>query len=171
MEYNVCLNQSVSSISLDRYNKAGDPVEVMIIDTQATRVASPATDLSNFLYTSVKGHIRRPNLHEFLGDYYDTFRSVIQAGGATVPYTLSELRHEFQSKMIYGVLLFLTVAPLYLGEGIAGPTAEDFMSENSKEKMEAWRQSVANENLQNSPSLEQFFLMSVDDVVEAGYIS
>lgn len=143
----------------------------MLIDNQATRVASPATDLSNFLYTSVKGQIRRPNLHQFLDDYYDTFSSVLQAGGVTVPYTLSELKDEFRSKMLYGVMLFFMVAPLYIGEGIRGPSAEDFMSENSKERMEAWRKGVSDESLQNSPSLEQFFLMSVDDVVEAGLIS
>ncbi|KAK3869989.1 hypothetical protein Pcinc_024733 [Petrolisthes cinctipes] len=166
----ICHGDIWNDNMLFRYNNDGHPVEVMLIDHQATRVASPITDLINFLYISVKGHIRRPNVDNFLWDYYTIFSSVVQAGKVAMPFTWSELKQEFRNRMIFGLLWCLMFAPFFLGKGINVPNAEDFLNENSKEKMEAWRESMTEEILRDNPTLEQFFLATVDEMLEAGLV-
>lgn len=163
------LNNHIHSLSLSRYNEDGDPVEVMLVDNQVGRVASPVSDLVYFFYLSVKGHIRRPKLQDFLEDYYSTFSSVIEAGGETVPFTLSELRQDFRKKMMFGLLFSLLVVPFFLGKGEDAPSADDFLNMNAKKTMEEWRNKMKG-NLQDNPTLEQFFFATVDDMVEAGVI-
>ncbi|KAK3874030.1 hypothetical protein Pcinc_021004 [Petrolisthes cinctipes] len=167
----ICHGDFWNNNMLFRYNEVGDPLEVMIVDNQVTRVASLATDLVYFLYTSIRGDIRRANLQEFLGVYYNTFSSVIEAGGVAVPFTLSQLKQEFRKRMMYGLLFCCIAIPFYLGKDVEIPSQEELLSENTKEKMEKWRQNLKQKSLRDSPTLKNFFLASVDDMLEAGVIS
>lgn len=141
----------------------------MLIDNQVGRFNSPATDLAYFLYVSIKGHVRRGKLNDFLEDYYSTFSSVIQAGGATVPFTLSELREEFRKKMKFAFMFCLLIVPLLLVRGDDLPTAEEFMN-NLESKTDVsgqkWKESI-----HDNPTLEEYFIASVDDMVESGVFS
>ncbi|KAK4315794.1 hypothetical protein Pmani_012988 [Petrolisthes manimaculis] len=142
----------------------------MIVDHQVSRVASPAIDLVHFLYTGLRGDIRRAKLQDFLGIYYNTFSSVVEAGGMAVPFTLSELKQEFRKRMMYGLLFSLLVVPFQLGEGVEVPSAEEILSENVKETLEVWRQNLK-QSIHDNPTLNDFFLSTVDDMLEAGVIS
>ncbi|KAK3868493.1 hypothetical protein Pcinc_026118 [Petrolisthes cinctipes] len=166
----ICHGDFNNNNILFRYNEVGDPLEVMIIDNQVTRVASPATDLAYFLYTCVRGDIRKAKLQDFLGVYYSTFSSMVEVGGVAVPFTLSELKQEFQKRMMYGLLICLLFVPYYLGENVEVPSPEEFMSENSKENLEAWRQNLKH-SLHDNPNLNYFCLVPVDEFLEAGVIS
>ncbi|KAK4307918.1 hypothetical protein Pmani_020366 [Petrolisthes manimaculis] len=166
----ICHGDFSNNNILFRYNEVGDPLEVMIIDQQVTRVASPATDLVYFLYTCVRGDIRKAKLQDFLGVYYSTFSSVVEVGGVAVPFTLSELKQEYRKRMMYGLMICLLFVPYYLGEDVEVPSAEEFMSDNSKENLEAWRQNLKH-SLHDNPNLKHFCLASVDDIIEAGLIS
>nr|XP_045591192.1 uncharacterized protein LOC123753250 [Procambarus clarkii]XP_045600635.1 uncharacterized protein LOC123759574 [Procambarus clarkii] len=86
-----------------RYSE-GKPVDVMLLDLQLNRLASPATDLNYLLYTSLHGKDRKANWRDFLSYYYDSFRSVMEAGGRGMPFTLKELHQEYRNKMEYGML-------------------------------------------------------------------
>ncbi|XP_045587357.2 uncharacterized protein [Procambarus clarkii] len=86
-----------------RYSE-GKPVDVMLLDFQLNRLASPATDLNYLLYTSLHGKDRKENWRDFLSYYYDSFRSVMEAGGRGMPFTLKELHQEYRKKMEYGML-------------------------------------------------------------------
>ncbi|XP_064120750.1 uncharacterized protein LOC135225347 [Macrobrachium nipponense] len=57
-----CWNNNI----LFRYNDEGRPIDVMLLDLQLCRKASLASDLNYFLYTSVTGDIRRPNIDDFM---------------------------------------------------------------------------------------------------------
>ncbi|KAK4322193.1 hypothetical protein Pmani_006992 [Petrolisthes manimaculis] len=167
----ICHGDFWNDNMLFRYNDVGDPLEVMIVDNQVTRVASPATDLVYFLYTSVRGDIRRTNLQAFLEVYYNTFSSVIEAGGVAVPLTLSQLEQEFRKRLTYGLLFCFQAIPFYLGKDVEVPSRDELLSENTKEIMEKWRQNLKQKNLQDNPTLKHFFLTSVDDMLEAGVMS
>ncbi|KAK3894911.1 hypothetical protein Pcinc_001359 [Petrolisthes cinctipes] len=166
----ICHGDFWNNNMLFRYNEVGDPVEVMIVDHQGSRVASPAIDLVHFLYTGLRGDIRRAKLQDFLGVYYNTFSSVVEAGGMAVPFTLSELKQEFRKRMMYGLLFSLLVIPFQLGKGVEVPSAEEIINENAKENLKAWRQNLK-QSLHDNPILNDFFLSTVDDMLEAGVIS
>ncbi|CAL4144096.1 unnamed protein product, partial [Meganyctiphanes norvegica] len=64
-----CWNNNI----IFRYNDTGSPVEMMLLDLQVNRWASLATDLNHFMFVSIEGTVRKPNVDQLLTEYYDTF--------------------------------------------------------------------------------------------------
>ncbi|XP_069175571.1 uncharacterized protein [Procambarus clarkii] len=104
-----------------RYNKDGEPVEVMLLDLQLNRLASPATDINYLLYTSLHGDNRKTNWRNYLSSYYNTFRGVMESGGLGMLFTLEELHQEYRSKMEYGMLYGSMTVALLMRESPSSP--------------------------------------------------
>nr|XP_045586384.1 uncharacterized protein LOC123748238 isoform X1 [Procambarus clarkii]XP_045586385.1 uncharacterized protein LOC123748238 isoform X2 [Procambarus clarkii] len=158
-----CWNNNV----LFRYNEEGDPVEVMLVDLQMSRVASPATDLNYLLFTSLHGKDRKANWQDFLSSYYDTFRGVMEAGGGDVPFTLEELHQEARDKMEYGLLFATMSASMMLGEADESPDLINMKPEDIPKMTEDGRQNTIR-MMKNSPLFRSRFLALFDDLIERG---
>lgn len=155
---------------LFRYNAAGDPVEVMLVDLQGMRRVSPAVDLNYFLYSSFNGPDRSPNVELFLGVYYTSFCEVLRAANTPVPFTLEELRQEYRRKMEYGCIAGMFVVPIILSEVEDAPDFEgitdDKMEEFAKQRQEVLLKMISRED----GLLKPRFLDMFDEMVEAGII-
>jgi hypothetical protein len=52
---------------------------------KVTRLASPNSDIAQFLFTSVKPEVRRAQLIELLQHYFKTFQTICQKFGTDCP--------------------------------------------------------------------------------------
>ncbi|XP_045586388.1 uncharacterized protein [Procambarus clarkii] len=149
---------------LFRYNENGDPVEVMLLDLQLSRVASPATDLNYFLYIGLHGNDRKTNWRDLLSSYYDTFRGVMEAGGRDMPFTLEELHQEYRNKMEYGMIFATFFVPILLGEREDAPYVMDLKEEIMSDFIEKTRHVTSN-MMENNPDFRSRFLALFDDLI------
>ncbi|XP_045586382.2 uncharacterized protein [Procambarus clarkii] len=149
--------------TLFRYNEDGVPVEVMLLDLQLSRVASPATDLNYLLYTGLHGNDRKANWRDFLSSYYDTFRGVMEAGGRNMPFTLEELHQEYRDKMEYGIIFATFFLPVLQGEREDAPDVINMKKENMPNLLEQTRQVTSN-MMENNPDFRSRFLALFDDL-------
>ncbi|ROT72733.1 hypothetical protein C7M84_008848 [Penaeus vannamei] len=78
----ICHGDAWNNNLLFKYDEDGVPVEVMLVDLQLCRRESFAVDLNYFLYTSLTGDVRKPNLDALLETYRGHFNGVVEAGGA-----------------------------------------------------------------------------------------
>ena len=99
-----------------RYNETGHPTGVMLLDLQLACVSVPADDLNYLLYTSITGDVRKPNIEDFLGSYYATFKDVMEAGGKTMPFTKEQLHKDFRDRNVAGSLLAMIFVPVMVFE-------------------------------------------------------
>ncbi|XP_042243292.1 uncharacterized protein LOC121880200 [Homarus americanus] len=160
-----CWNNNV----LFRYDEAGVPVEVMLVDLQAMRKASPAVDLNYFLYSSFNGPDRIQNKEVFLKAYYDSFTSVLKTEDVSVPFTPEELQQKLQDHMIYGALVSMFLVPIVLSEAEDVP---DFADMDDIEKFSSERKKVLLKMCEKSDGLlKPRFLDMFDEMIEAGIIS
>ncbi|XP_045598758.1 uncharacterized protein [Procambarus clarkii] len=156
---------------LFRYDAAGDPVEVMLVDLQIMRRASPAVDLNYFLYSSFNGPDRTPNLETYLKIYHTSFSSVLEAGGAAVPYTLEELREEFRRRMLFGCITGMFLIPIVLSEAEDVPDLDAMTDGNMEEFAKERQEVVLKMSMRDDGLLKHRFLDMFDDMLEAGIIS
>ncbi|XP_045586381.2 uncharacterized kinase-like protein D1044.1 [Procambarus clarkii] len=148
---------------LFRYNEDGDPVEVMLLDLQFNRVASPATDLNYFLCIGLHGNDRKANWRDFLSSYYDIFRSVMEAGGRDMPFSLEELHQEYRDKMEYGIIYAIFFLPFLLGEREDAPDIINMKEEVMSNFLEQIRHVTSN-MMENNPDFRSRFLALFDDL-------
>ncbi|XP_071533011.1 uncharacterized kinase-like protein D1044.1 [Panulirus ornatus] len=156
---------------LFRYNDAGDPVEVMLVDLQSIRKHTPAVDLNYFLFTSFSSPERRLNLEEFLETYYTTFSSLLVAGEAPVPFTLEDLRLEFRRHMIYGCVTRIILTPYVLGEEEDAPEVEDVTENDLEEVAKARMRTIVSMGQREGSFFKTKLLDVFDDMIEAGLLS
>ncbi|XP_068229157.1 uncharacterized protein [Palaemon carinicauda] len=163
----VCHGDCWNNNMLFRYDEEGCPVEVMLLDLQLNREASPATDLNYFLYTSVNGDVRRPNLDRFLSLYHSTYEEVLEAGGMQMYFTKEEITEEFRSKSVYGILFALVIIPLLLLE----PEEVPEMSDTNFETLMQDFKTLSMKKLKTNPLCKPRFLAIFDEFMESGLIS
>ncbi|XP_042223023.1 uncharacterized protein LOC121867237 [Homarus americanus] len=157
-----CWNNNI----LFRYDKAGVPVDVRLLDFQLCRKSSPATDLNYFTYTSLEGPNRKDNLQTFLKTYHDSFTKVLQNAGAPVPFTLEELRQEYHNKNLFGLLIGIMILPLVVSES---SEALDLSKAKGQKFLEEHLERMTNQ-LHNPVSRSRFLSM-FEDMIEYGIIS
>ncbi|KAG0727852.1 RNA-directed DNA polymerase from mobile element jockey [Chionoecetes opilio] len=112
----VCHGDCWNNNLLFRYNEAGQPEDVMLIDLQAVCHAAPVTDLNYLFFTSMTGDVRRPNTKVFLGSYYSTLRSIMEDAGQEVPFTQAQLLLDFRDKNLIGMIFAMMAVPAVLFE-------------------------------------------------------
>nr|XP_045586390.1 uncharacterized protein LOC123748243 [Procambarus clarkii] len=158
----ICHGDCWNNNLLFRYSEDGDPVEVMLLDLQVNRVASPATDLNFFLYTSLHGDIRKANWRDFLSSYYDTFQDVMEAGGIDMPFTLEELHQEVRDKMDYGLLFGPMSVTIQLGKAEDSPDIINMKEEDFPKMFEKGRQNTIRMMEKNQIFRSRFLAIFVD---------
>jgi len=72
----------------------------MLVDWQATRLASHNLDLTNFFFTSVQPSVRRENMMEMLEHYYAQLKKTLSSFGIQCPITFEE--HVAEYKRVSG---------------------------------------------------------------------
>ncbi|XP_068230091.1 uncharacterized protein [Palaemon carinicauda] len=158
-----CWNNNI----LFRYDKEGQPVEVMLVDLQVCREASIACDLNYFLYTSLTGDVRKPNLDRFLSLYHSTYERVLEGTDTPMPFTEEDVWEEFRSKNKLGLLFAMVIVPAILMEPEEAP---DF-SDTDLETLMADFRALALEKLKSNPLCKPRFLAVFDELMEVGLIS
>ncbi|XP_069958691.1 uncharacterized protein [Cherax quadricarinatus] len=156
-----CWNNNV----LFRNNAEGDPIEVMLLDLQLNRIASPATDLNYFLYTSLHGHKRKANLQGFLSSYYEAFQEVMTAAEKDIPFSPEELCQEYKDKIIFGILSSVMLVTVMLSES---DDAIDIINAKEDDMQNLGQQLHDNMliKLENNPLFRSRFLAIFDELVE-----
>ncbi|ROT72735.1 hypothetical protein C7M84_008850 [Penaeus vannamei] len=132
----LCHGDAWNNNCLFRYNEAGDPEEVMLVDLQLNHRVSFGNDLNYFLYTSLAGDVRRPNLDALLETYRGHFNTVMEAGaGGKGCLSKVEVQKEFRSKNIIGAIFgMLTVNFVLLDPASLEKYAENDTKQGEGEK-------------------------------------
>ncbi|KAG7164307.1 putative Ecdysteroid kinase-containing protein 7, partial [Homarus americanus] len=169
-KYNVvchgdCWNNNV----LFRYNEEGVPVEVMLLDLQVVRWASPATDLNYLLYTSLTGEVRKPNLDSFLASYNSSFTKVMEAAHLDMPFTDSQIYHDFRDKNLIGALFAIMIVQFILFEPEDIPDMSGAKNESFEQLMNEFKVKSI-ELLDTNPLMQPRFLSVFDEMMEVGLI-
>jgi len=161
-----CWNNNI----LFRYNESGLPVEVMLLDIQINKVASLATDLNHFMFASLTGSVRKPNVERLLTDYYASFSSVIEGCNQVVPFTKDEIVKEYKSKNAHGLIFGNIIVPAIVMEGEDMPDMENITPENFEQFNQDWQKLVL-ENLDTNPLCKPRFVSMFDEMLEEGLFS
>lgn len=159
-----CWNNNV----LFRYNDEGRPVEVMLLDLQVCRKASVTVDLNYFLFTSLTGDVRRPNLKEFMSIYHSSYKGIMEAGGLNMYFTEDELLKEFRDKNTLGAVFGMIVQPAVVMESDEVPdiSGKDI---DIEKVMKDYRAKLM-EMLDSNPLMKSRFLAIFDELMETGLI-
>ncbi|XP_066937091.1 uncharacterized protein [Macrobrachium rosenbergii] len=164
---NICHGDCWNNNILFRYDEEGHPVEVMLVDLQACREASIGCDLNYFLYTSVTGDVRKPNLDHFMSLYYSAYKRVLEGGNMPMHFTEEEIAEEFRSKNTFGLLFAVMIIPAILTEPEETP---EFSDTDLETLMQDFRV-LAMKKLKTNPLCKPRFLAVFDELMESGLIS
>ncbi|CAL4073721.1 unnamed protein product [Meganyctiphanes norvegica] len=148
---------------LFKYSDTGLPVEVMFLDFQLTRLASLATDLNMFMFNSLEGSVRKPNVDKLLTDYYASFSSVMKGCTQVVPFTKEELVKEYKNKNGFGLLFGCVEVPLQITKAAEVPDMENISAENLQKQLL--------ESIEKNPLCKPRFVAMFDEMLEEGLFS
>ncbi|CAL4092494.1 unnamed protein product, partial [Meganyctiphanes norvegica] len=138
----------------------GSPVEVMFVDLQLTRLASLATDLNMFMFNSLEGSVRKPNVDQLLTAYYASFSSVLEGCTQVVPFTKEELVKEYKHKHGFGLLFGCVDVPLQITKDADIPDMENIDADN-------WQKQML-DSMETNPLLKPRFVAMFDEMLEEG---
>ena len=155
---------------LPRYDEAGAPVEVMLVDLQGMRRSSVAADLSYFLYSSFTGDVRKSNFNFFMETYYDSFCSVLRTAEMPIPFSLEELIVEFRDMMTLGCISGMILAPIVLSEEEDVQSFLDLTEETIDEKNLEQQERILKMSKREGGQLQDRFLSMFNEMVEAGIV-
>ncbi|KAG0723043.1 hypothetical protein GWK47_043366 [Chionoecetes opilio] len=144
-----------------RYDDAGHPEGVTFLDLQGSRVASVALDLQHFLNLNVPDTVRRDNFDTIISTYYDSFRRTVSGGGVAAPFTLEQLREEYEDKGLYGVLYAIMWLPCMLSTDDGVYPFES----------EAVRRATVQQMVHTNPALRLALLSVMEEWSQRGLIS
>ncbi|CAL4147188.1 unnamed protein product [Meganyctiphanes norvegica] len=144
---------------LFRYNSEGLPEEVMLLDVEVNRFCSLAVDLSYFMATSLDGKTRKDYKEQLLREYYSSLISVIEGGGGSMPFTIEELKQEFERKRPFGLLWGIATLPPIL---MPPEDLPDFGTHT-----EEWKQKTVN-SIGSNEALKTRLLALFDEMMEDG---
>lgn len=96
---------------LFKYDDAGKPVDVKFFDLATARYASPAIDLSFFLFMNTTAALRTSHWEDLFKIYHGALAAAVPGTG--VP-SLEELRHEVEKKAVYGYILCSFFIPMMM---------------------------------------------------------
>ncbi|XP_047497136.1 uncharacterized protein LOC125044492 isoform X2 [Penaeus chinensis] len=154
---------------LFRYNAKGEPVDVMMLDLQSCQKGSLTADLLLLIYTSIPTQSRRHNLTLFLQEYLSSFSATATAGGLPSPFTLEELREEYNAKILFGILMGASFIPVLVGDAEDAPDylqmdkdLETFYDERRKQVVDM---------LDRNPLLRERMCGLFDECIEKGILS
>nr|XP_027216160.1 uncharacterized protein LOC113808862 isoform X2 [Penaeus vannamei] len=154
---------------LFRYNARGEPVDVVMLDLQSCETGTLATDLQVLMYSSISTQSRRHNLDLFLQEYLSSFSAAVSAGGLPPPFTLEELREEYNDKFMIGALMGAMFIPIMVGDPEDAPdytkvdeNIDKFFDERKKQVLDM---------LNRNPILRERMCGLFDECIEKGAVS
>ncbi|ROT73951.1 hypothetical protein C7M84_007594 [Penaeus vannamei] len=154
---------------LFRYNAKGEPVDVVLLDLQSCQSGSLAADLQVLMSSSISTQFKRHNLDLFLQKYLSSFSATVSAGGLPPPFTLEELREEYNDKFMFGALIGATLIPVIVGDGEDAPDYTE-VDENIDKFFDERRKQVLDE-LDRNPLLRERMCGLFDECIEKGAVS
>ncbi|CAL4061384.1 unnamed protein product [Meganyctiphanes norvegica] len=157
-----------SNNMLFRYDSEGCPCDIIMLDLANYTHSSLATDLNYLLFCSMDGNTRKTHLSTFLSAYYNSFATVMKAGGSEMPFSVEELLVEFKAKNIYGALMALIVVPLFIMDSEDAP---DFDEINDAEQFIKNQEERMIKQAKKNPLVKTRFLAVFDDLLENGTIA
>ncbi|KAK7872610.1 hypothetical protein R5R35_001946 [Gryllus longicercus] len=93
----------INNIMFKYSEKTGEVADLRFIDFQITRFASPALDITYFMYTSPQSDVRARHMDRLLMEYCDEFRKTVRSlGYAGRVFSLKELRDEMRRVLFFG---------------------------------------------------------------------
>lgn len=128
-------------------------------------------DLNYFLYSSFDGPDRKSNLQDFLKTYYASFKSVLEAGEASVPFTYEELRQEFAEHMLFGCVSAMFLIPTALSEDEDVVCLENITDDNMDKFSEDRQKKFIKMSQKGGGVLRARLLDTFDEMKEAGIIN
>jgi hypothetical protein len=126
---------------LFRYN-FGKPCDVILFDFQTVKYASPAIDLSLFMYLNMSSELRAQHWDDLFGEYHATLTGTLaKILGCSVEellpdYGLEEFHKEFVSHGLYGYLICSFFLPEMLVEHKDQVCHEILFKKTANEKAE-----------------------------------
>ncbi|KAK7082821.1 hypothetical protein SK128_022980 [Halocaridina rubra] len=160
-----CWNNNI----LFRYDDEGKPIDVILLDLQICRKASLACDLNYFLYTSLTGSVRQPNLKDFLSTYYSSYKGVLEDAGRDMFFNEDDLMKEFREKNTLGAFFGMMIVPIMLMEPEDVPDMSG-KDDSDMDNLVQEFQDKAMDMLNTNPLLKPRFLAIFDDMMETGLI-
>ncbi|XP_037783238.1 uncharacterized protein LOC119579474 [Penaeus monodon] len=154
---------------LFRYNAKGEPVDVVLLDLQCCQKGSLAADLQMLMSLSISTHSRRHNLALFLQEYFSSFSATMSAGGLPSPFTLEELREEYNAKFMFGALMGAMFIPVMVGDAEDAPDYTQVIDDTEK-FFDERRKQILN-MLDRNPLLRERMCGLFDDCIEKGVVS
>ncbi|XP_068235963.1 uncharacterized kinase-like protein D1044.1 [Palaemon carinicauda] len=158
-----CWNNNV----LFRYDEDGNPVEVMLIDLQLSRVASLATDLNYFMMTSLIGEVRKTNEQLFLKAYSQKLNSMMSSAGKRLPFTFDDIVREFRRKHEYGLIFAVLIGYITVAPKEEIPDFHEIKEEDIPKMVEEFKDKTL-ELIRKNPLLKSQFLATFEYMLEYG---
>ncbi|XP_068229655.1 uncharacterized protein [Palaemon carinicauda] len=163
----ICHGDCWSNNILFRYEEE-EPIEVMLVDLEACRYATLASDLNYLLYSSVEHQVRKEHLDDFIGTYFSAYKDVVEAGGLEMSFTEEELMEEFRDKNILGAIFAMMIVPIVLFEVGDLPRVSEFSGDLEEAMNDFWAR--VKELVDESPMLRPRFLDMFEEFTETGLI-
>ncbi|XP_067004328.2 uncharacterized protein [Anabrus simplex] len=102
---------------LFKYSLEGEPIEVCFIDFQLSRIGSPATDLSYFMYSSPQNEIRTKHMDQLLREYHTELEETLTALGCDPSiFTFQDLKNEMKRLACYGLFAASSIMPIVVAD-------------------------------------------------------
>ncbi|XP_064077472.1 uncharacterized protein LOC135195038 [Macrobrachium nipponense] len=163
-----CWNNNV----LFRYDEEGNPVEVMLVDLQVSRVSSFATDLNYFLMTSLTGEVRQENEHLFLKAYTEKLASLMSSAGKKnnkkkTPFTFDEILGEYRRKHEYGLIFAVMIVFIIVAPREEIPDFHDMQEEDIPKVVEEMKEKSI-KMIKTNPLFKSRFLATFDYMSDKG---
>ncbi|KAK9496387.1 hypothetical protein O3M35_013319 [Rhynocoris fuscipes] len=93
------------------------PEEVMFVDLQVARYASPSTDILHFLSTSIEPEVATNYHEELIAAYHESLCETLTRLAPTAPsVTLKQITDEMEDHALYGLLMGFLLLPAVTAE-------------------------------------------------------
>ncbi|XP_050697071.1 uncharacterized protein LOC126985758 isoform X8 [Eriocheir sinensis] len=165
----VCHGDCWNNNLLFRYDKAGNPDSVMLLDLQLVSFGAPTPELNYLIFTSLRGEVRKPNLEALLNRYHNTLTGIMKIAGHEEPLTREELQKDFKKKNLFGIIFGMMSVPIVVMEGEGDVDSSDASADYIEEQMLKTR-TEAMKALDTNPLLKPRFLTMFDEMMESGLI-
>jgi hypothetical protein len=106
-----------------RYDDSGKVVEMKLVDWQLPRVDHPATDILNFLMTSISPEIRKKHRRSLLNHYYDVLSLAMEKLGLEI-YSRDKFLKEIHARILGGMFNGLMMYPTMFDEKLVAEMEE-----------------------------------------------
>lgn len=153
----------------DRYDEAGKPLEVCLLDLQINRSSSLALDLNYLFFSSLTGDVRKQELMSFISSYHVALESILKSGKTEFCLSIDDIYTEYRKKNLFGLIMSLVVLPLVVMESTKVFEYKDITDSNLGERIAEHRARII-DMLDTSPSLRPRLLDMFDEMIEHGVI-